>query len=306
MNKILKYGIIAISSVILILVVIAIFVTNGSNSKLDKTYKVEVDKLSVPTDKKAIENGKHLTETKGCQECHGKDLSGSLVVNDKMFGKIYAPNLRAEEDAEEGQSKADVKTEVFIEAIRYGINHETRKSLLLMPAGSFYFLSDDDLGSILAYLNTLSLINKENQDNYLGPIGRLLLFRGEVTLPAEIVSKNGPRFTKPKPANSAAYGKYLVYTSNCRYCHKENLSGGFIADAPPKTPSSPNLTMGGEFKEWSLKDFMGFIRKGEDDTGKKLNDFMPWKYFKNMTDDELGAIYKYLGSVPPVVTKEDE
>ena len=38
---------------------------------------------------------------------------------------------------------------------------------------------------------------------------------------------------------------------------------------------------------------------------RKLNSIMPWGYFRNMTDDDLKAIYAYLRTLPPVQHRVD-
>jgi len=40
------------------------------------------------------------------------------------------------------------------------------------------------------------------------------------------------------------------------------------------------------------------IRTGINPAGHQLTDDMPWKTFKNMNDQDLGAVYTYLHSLP--------
>ena len=57
--------------------------------------------------------------------------------------------------------------------------------------------------------------------------------------------------------------------------------------------------------KWSEADFINTIRTGvtpEDDELDPKN--MYWKRFAKMTDDELGAIWLFLRSVPPVEESE--
>ena len=61
---------------------------------------------------------------------------------------------------------------------------------------------------------------------------------------------------------------------------------------------APNLTRGGEMDGWSEEDFIATMRTGVTPSGHQLNDFMPWKYFGQMTDDELKAVWMYLQSLP--------
>jgi len=95
-----------------------------------------------------------------------------------------------------------------------------------------------------------------------------------------------------------AYGGYLVNTNDCRICHGPNLNGGPFPD-PTITKISPNLTTGGEVAFWSEEEFITTLRTGVTPGGYELdNNFMAWKNYRNMTDDELKAIYMYLQSLP--------
>jgi hypothetical protein len=41
------------------------------------------------------------------------------------------------------------------------------------------------------------------------------------------------------------------------------------------------------------------MREGKRPDGSRLNEFMPWKVFRGMTDAEIHAMWLYLRSVPP-------
>jgi hypothetical protein len=51
---------------------------------------------------------------------------------------------------------------------------------------------------------------------------------------------------------------------------------------------------------WSEEDFMITLRTGVTPGGKQLKSTMPWKYFGQMTNDELRAVWMYLQSLPPL------
>jgi hypothetical protein len=46
------------------------------------------------------------------------------------------------------------------------------------------------------------------------------------------------------------------------------------------------------------EDCIRTLRTGITPGRKQLIDFMPWKYFGQMTDDELKAVWLYLQSLP--------
>jgi len=70
---------------------------------------------------------------------------------------------------------------------------------------------------------------------------------------------------------------------------------------PPNLPPASNLTPTG-LGAWSQADFFTALREGKRPDGRVLDEFMPWKSFAKMTDNELTALWLYLKSVPPKPT----
>jgi hypothetical protein len=59
------------------------------------------------------------------------------------------------------------------------------------------------------------------------------------------------------------------------------------------------LTPGGEVGFWTEEQFINTIRTGVTPSGHELNpEYMPWDYYRFMSDDELKAIFMYLKSLP--------
>ena len=183
-------------------------------------------------------------------------------------------------------------------AIRHGVGHDGR-GLAMMPVRTFYYLSDEDLGALIAYLKSLPPIDNEMPKTDLGPLGRVMLALGQ--LPPEIepnvisIDHHAPRPVAPQPGVTLEYGKYLART--CALCHGPNFNGQTVQlDGPPIL--TPNLTIGGELGFWSEEDFIATLRTGVTPGGKQLRSEMPSKYFGQMTDDELKAVWMYLQSLP--------
>ncbi len=83
------------------------------------------------------------------------------------------------------------------------------------------------------------------------------------------------------------------------------FSPGFTAAVGPwGTSFSANLTPDDTgIGAWSFEQFKKAIREGKSkgmDGTRPLLPPMPWPNFKNMTDDDLRAIYTYLKTLPPV------
>jgi mono/diheme cytochrome c family protein len=188
--------------------------------------------------------------------------------------------------------------EDWVRAIRHGVGHDSR-GLVLMPSRVFYYLSDDDLGALIAYLKSLPPVDNEQPKTNLGPIGRVMLALGQ--LPPEImpnvttIDHYAARPVAPEPGVTVEYGRYL--TTTCTLCHGANLNGQTVREGP-NVYVALNLTRGGEMIGWSEEDFVTTMRTGIKPGGHPLKDFMPWKYFGQMTDDELKAVWLYLKSLP--------
>ncbi len=110
-----------------------------------------------------------------------------------------------------------------------------------------------------------------------------------------MIDHDGPCPVAPEPGVTVAYGKYLANT--CTLCHASNLNRQTIREGG-NVYVALNLTRGGEMVGWSEEDFITTMRTGLTPDGRKLKDFMPWKYFGQMTDDELTAVWQYLQSLP--------
>jgi mono/diheme cytochrome c family protein len=170
-----------------------------------------------------------------------------------------------------------------------------------MPSATWYYLSDQDLADLIAYLKSLPPVNNEMQPTDLGPLGRVMLTLGQ--LPPEIVPNvtvidhSAPRPVAPKPGVTVEYGQYLARA--CALCHGTNFNGQTIREGG-NVYVALNLTRGGEVGYWSEEQFITTLHTGVAPSGHHLKEFMPWKYFGQMTDDELKAVWLYLQSLPPL------
>ena len=145
------------------------------------------------------------------------------------------------------------------------------------------------------YLKTLPPVDNEMPPLDLGPLGRVMLALGEAPFNGPdvlVIDHDSPRPVAPQPGITKEYGQYLTHV--CTQCHGENFNG----QAMEREGLVPNLTPGGEVAFWSEEEFMATLRTGVTPGGHQLNDYMPWKYVGQMTDDELRAVWLYLQSLP--------
>lgn len=296
MKNVFKWIGIVLGSLIGLLLVAGVVMYLMGNARFQKTYDFPPSNIVVPTDETSITYGRHRAESL-CQGCHGEDMGGIINFFDGgPLGTLDAANLTLGE----GGLGEDYTTEDFVKAIRHGINKEGKP--IFMPAVvSTAYLSDEDLGAIIAYVKTLPPVDRETQGNKFTPLAKILLTAGVLgDLPVETVSHD---VTVSAPAREVTveYGEYMVNTHDCRICHGAELNGGRHAD-PTVDRISPNLTPGGEVAFWNEEEFITSIRDGITPSGHQLDpDLMPWKDYGNMSDDELKAIYLYLQSLPKLV-----
>lgn len=296
-RKIIKWiGIVLGSLVGLLLLAFAVLYITGSVqwSRMHGQYDVPVENITIPTDQASIARGEHVAIIHMCGDCHNDDFSG---ISDSAPGLITVsiPNLTAGA----GGVGATNTDEDWVRAIRHGVGYDGR-GLVLMPSGTWYHLSDQDLGALIAYLKSLPPVDNEMPETELWTLGRVMLALG--LLPPEIVphvisiDHDAPRPIPPEPSVTVEYGLYLART--CMICHGPELNGRTISMGGPEQYVALNLTPGGELQGWSEDDFIKTMRTGITPAGHQINDVMPWEYFGQMTDDELKAVWMYLQSLP--------
>jgi mono/diheme cytochrome c family protein len=204
----------------------------------------------------------------------------------------------------------------LLRMITSGVNKKGRAVFPLMPYPHYNNLSQEDVYSIIAYIRTLKPIQNPVQES-------------SVNFPLNFILRTIPAEYQPKPApdrsNSVKYGEYLVTVAACSDCHTMAekgepvkgmyLAGGFEFKLPNGTLHSANITpdpatgIGGWSKEFFIKRFKFYSSESArtiapDPSG--FNTIMPWTMFAGMSEQDLGSIYDYLRTVPPVSHKVEK
>ncbi|MFN8352842.1 MAG: c-type cytochrome [Spirosomataceae bacterium] len=294
MERFLKWVGIILLLLVVLMVSTAVYLVNSFENRLTKQYEVNPAAIAIPTDSASVAEGKRLVEIH-CTGCHGKDVGGTPFFEDASLGSIPASNLT------KGQGgKGSVYTEAdFVRAIRHGIKKDGTPAFI-MPSKEFQHLSDQDLGSIVAYLQSVPAVDKTWPAPNLTFIAKALAGAGAFgdVINAEHINHETISVVKaPVKAVTAEYGGYLVQISGCRSCHGEQLNGS--QGNEPGAPVAPNLTAGGKWGKWTTAQFLQTIRTGTTPDHRKIDPkFMPYEGFRLMSDDELTAIYKYIQSQP--------
>jgi cytochrome c553 len=262
----------------------------ASNRKLNLKYDVALTTVDVPTDAESVAWGGHLVNSvTGCRDCHGVDLSGT-VMGDDAVAIMAAPNLTRGR----GGIGGNLTEQEWVRAIRHGVRSDGR-SLLIMPSYAYANLSDRDLGAMIAYLKQLPAVDNETPAIRLRPLGRALVAAGVFN--DDIVAGKTPRrdsYDEVERGLTLEYGQYLASIGGCTACHRPDLKGG--PSGPPDAPPASDISASG-LPDWTRDDFFRAIRQGRRPNGTELNEYMPWRFMADMTDDELDAIWMFMRSV---------
>jgi mono/diheme cytochrome c family protein len=290
--KILKWiGYILGGLVAIVVIALGVFYFM-SEQELGTGHTVTPDAITIPTDAASLARGQHLVEAvTDCGGCHVADYRGEMFLDDPSFAQIAAPNLTSGAGGI-GESYTD---EDWVRALRHGVGADGRQ-LIIMPSQWYAYLTDEDLGAMVAYLKTLAPVEQSWPERSVAMIPtRILLALGAFPFATDMIANNAPR-TAPEIAVSTEYGEYLTNIAACRECHGMDLAGG----VNPGAPLGPNLTTGGAFAAYREEDFIKVMRTGVTPGGRTLSEEMPWEGYSNMTDDEFKALFQYLQSVEPL------
>lgn len=281
-----------------------------------------LDMEPIPRTPERLARGKYLVEgLLQCPLCHsepdfskrpfepfpGKKLGGFVFPNIELDlpkpNRVVAPNISPDPEYGAGTWKdAD-----FVRALRQGIGHDGRTLYPLMPYFYFRNLSDEDLASVIVYERSVAPVH---------------IKRPKTSLTAELKKAFQPlpplaHVPDPDRSDRLKYGEYLVTAGHCDACHtptdeKGNpLPGMYLAGGAPLvgnweggkkmvTVNSLNLTRDASgISYFDELMFIEVIRNGGFKT-RQLANIMPWAFFRNLTDDDLKAIFAYLRTLKPV------
>lgn len=258
-------------------------------NRLNRVYTVPFDDLPVTGDPAQVARGEHLvTVLMGCTDCHADDLGGRVLYDDFLFGSISGSNLTAGS----GGIGAGYSVSDWERAIRHGIDPEG-KPLIFVMASFYSRISDEDAAAMIAFLRQVDRVDRKLPPTTIGPLTRFFILTDSHLLPAQVIDHDQPPPAAQEAAVTAEYGAYLA--TACTICHGEDFGGGLYVG------SGLNLTPGGDLHDWTEADFVNALRTGRVPEGWRLDETkMPWKRLRDLTDDELRAIWLHLQSLPVV------
>jgi len=285
-------------------------------------YASVLDQEPIPRTPQRLARGQYLVEgLVQCPACHseydfskrpfevspGKKLGGFVFPNVELdlpkSNRVVAPNISPDLEFGAGTWKdAD-----FVRALRQGIGHDGRTLYPLMPYFYFRNLSDEDLASVIVYERSVPPVH---------------IKRPKTRLTEELKKtfQSSPplaHVAEPDRSDRVKYGEYLVTAGHCDACHtatddKGNpYPGMYLAGGAPlvgnweggkkiQTVNALNLTPDASgISYFSETTFIDVIRNGGFNA-RPLSNIMPWAFFRNLSDDDLKAIYAYLRTLKPV------
>lgn len=269
-------------------------------------------RISIEPTPQRLARGQYLYRLADCDGCHSeRDFShfGGPVVPGRrgvggpfpkemgLPGQVVAPNITPDRETGIGEWTDGEK----VRAIREGVDRDGRTLFPLMPYAAFRSMSDEDVYSLVAYLNSLPAVKHS-------------LPQTRLDFPVSLLVKSAPqpagRVPHPNLNDQVRRGRYLVTVAGCADCHAATFSGGQRFQVAPgvavvSANISPDLHTG--IGRWSEQDFVNrfaqyrdYVEHGSPLSGAENFTLMPWLNLCQLPDDDLRAVYGFLHAQKPV------
>ncbi len=262
--------------------------------KVKRHWDLQPAAVKVPDDEASAKEGQRLFGARGCRKCHGDDAAGALILDVPLLGTVFGANLtRGAGSAVLAYTDVD-----WVRTVRHGIKPSGYPTEV-MDSKEYQYMTDGDLGLILAYLRAAPPVDRQNAPLKITALA--YIFHGldwlDVTT-ADQVDHERTHAAEVAPSAAPEFGKYVLRLQ-CQGCHGETLSGGKLSGAPG-LPIPLNLTPDDEtgLGKWTYADFTTAMRTGKRPDGRMIDPFMPWDAYAAMSEDELTAVWTYLRAQP--------
>jgi mono/diheme cytochrome c family protein len=273
--------------------------------------------ITVEGSAEQVERGRYLAQhVSVCTDCHsqrefeffaGPIVEGTLGQGGERFdrsmglpGVLHADNITPAALGEWTDGEV-------LRAFTAGVTRRGRALFPLMPYPAYSTMANDDAHAIVAYLRTLTPIEHEVPET-------------ELDFPMSLITKTIPSPARPQarpdPADEVAYGRYMATIAACAACHTpleggqpdptRAYGGGHAYPLPGGVVTAANITphadtgIGGWTREQFIARFQSMQGRRDRVAEGSFNTVMPWTQYAGMTEQDLGAIYEYLMTVPPV------
>ena len=289
-RKILKWAGVTLLVVIVGLTAGFTFIKQNIDGRSNRKYTFEKERLNIKSDSATLARGKHLTIIKGCQDCHGTDLGGKIMNDDKPVGRLVASNLTKGK----GGIPHDYTTADWITAFRHGVGKNGR-ALIFMPSHETTLLSKEDMSAIISYCQQVPKVDREFPSIQLGPVAYVMSYFDKMPLlSVEKIDHKRPMIARVDSAEGVQQGKYLAVS--CSGCHRPDFKGG--DPLAPGLPPVPDLTTTGNVGKWTQQQFIQTLRTGTTPSGHQLkNEEMPWQMTAQYEQKELASLYQFFRTI---------
>lgn len=273
-----------------------------------------------------VERGKYLAmHVMVCMDCHsqrdwsklaGPLVDGTLGMGGERFGEemglpgtFYAANVTP-------TGIGSWTDDEIKKAITTGTKKDGSRIFPIMPWMSYAQADPEDIDAVVAYLRTLAPHDNKPPAS-------------EWKAPPEVIFKDmpppPPAGKRPEPIDTVAYGKYLVTSAACAECHtpaKEGkpdfskiFAGGFEFAMPTGVIRPANITSDKEtgIGSWTKEEFVARFKSYAPENGAAppvgpdgFQTPMPWVMYAGMSEQDLGAMYDFLQTVPAIKNKVEK
>lgn len=307
----------------ILLLVVVVLATGAITYITQALPDIDVpESLKVEITPERVERGAYLANSIcACMDCHstrdwskfsGPLVPGTLGAGGERFdermgfpGSFISPNITP--FSLDGWSDGEL-----YRAITSGVSKDGHALFPVMPYPNYGTMATEDIHSIIAYLRSLPAVESSPAAS-------------EPAFPMNIIIHTMPKAeapgVRPDGSDPVALGRYIANAAACGDCHTRSekgrkvgpeFGGGFEFPFPDGSVlRSPNITpsSNGGIGPWSREQFIARFKAAADssyaphvvDPAKAaLQTVMPWMMYAGMTEQDLGALYDYLRTVPAV------
>lgn len=261
-----------------------------SNSYINKRYNFKEYAVAVPSDSASLAQGERMVRMR-CVGCHTEGLKGQVFFDEPGIARLIAPNVPA---------KLKTLTDAeFAGFLRSGVRKDGTSPFVMPPPG-FYHVSDADLGSLIAYLRSLPVVDNPLPANTYRFMGRLGIVTGQFKTSVASFDTTAERVGQDPLWATERNGEYLARMI-CTECHGLRLTGDAAAAGGAAATPSLSGALG-----YSPEEFVTLLRTGTPrETGKQLTMMaeMARGSLKYLTDEEIASVYNYIKGLPATGVK---
>jgi mono/diheme cytochrome c family protein len=311
LGKVLGYGLVAV----IVLLAVAITFTIGWRPFLGPKTRALTDRQFEATPERLARGDYLVNSVASCFGCHSEvDWKNESIPADKRGGGemtidpgapwLHCSNITPDKETGIGAWSDDA----IARAIREGVNKDGRTLFPMMPYAKFRSMSDEDLASVIVYLRTIPAIRRPVPATEAPfPVSRFIN-----AVPEPITDPVPP----PDLGTPEKRGQYLVTLAGCDDCHTPRdergqpragleFGGGTEFMNPLGRVVSVNITPDPSGIPYYTEElFIEAMRTGRV-RARKLHPQMPYVIYRNMTDEDLRAMFAFLKTLKPVKHRVD-